>query len=248
MWDVQTGELTHISHSGKKKFLRKSHRKDLTQSRNLHSSEAVSELHCVTLKSEERAEYSAENNTVIWKLSVMICTLNFSEAIAEEKGEAPPEDTIECTVDVQIDAHIPETYIESLNQRLDIYKKIATVKTEEDKSDIIDELIDRYGEPPKSVTGLLKVAMLRNTAIELGITEITQRNGCLVFYTVLVTAQQLLDLSDSFNGRVSFTEIKKPNVSVRIEKNENPVKLMEKVLSIMLETKHREAKQLPQKN
>lgn len=170
-----------------------------------------------------------------------------SEAIAEEKGEAPPENTIECTVDVQIDAHIPETYIESLNQRLDIYKKIATVKTEDDKSDIIDELIDRYGEPPKSVTGLLKVAMLRNSAIELGITEITQRNGYLLFYTVLVTPQQLLALSDAFKGRVSFTEVKKPHISVRLEKNENPIKLMESVLAVMLETKHKETLQLPLK-
>ena len=82
-----------------------------------------------------------------------------NEAIAEEKGE-PIQKTAECVVDVQMEAHIPETYIESLSQRLDIYRKIAAITTEEDQSELLDELIDRYGEPPKAILGLLTVALM----------------------------------------------------------------------------------------
>ncbi|HOC35230.1 MAG TPA: transcription-repair coupling factor, partial [Ruminococcus flavefaciens] len=95
-----------------------------------------------------------------------------SEAIAEEKGEIP-EKIPECLVDIQIDAHIPETYISSLNQRIDMYRKIMLVNEDNDKTDLIDELIDRYGEPPKSVLGLIEVSLLRNKAAHLGITEIS---------------------------------------------------------------------------
>ena len=82
-----------------------------------------------------------------------------TEAIAEEKGE-PVQKAADCSVDIQTDAHIPEKYIESLSQRLDIYKKIAAIENEDDKSEMIDELIDRYGDPPKSVIGLIDACLL----------------------------------------------------------------------------------------
>ena len=95
-----------------------------------------------------------------------------SEAVMEEKGEAPEKITKECLIDVRIDAFIPETYIESLPQRLAIYKRIADIRSDEDASDVIDDLIDRFGEPPASVEGLVKVALLRNSAADSGIYEI----------------------------------------------------------------------------
>ena len=71
-----------------------------------------------------------------------------SEAMSEEKGiKVEPE--AECTVDLSISAHIPESYIESLPARLGIYRRIADVKTKEDAEDVIDELCDRFGAPKK---------------------------------------------------------------------------------------------------
>ena len=70
-------------------------------------------------------------------------------------------------MDIRIDAHIPEKYIESSAQRIDAYKKIAAIETPEDKIEMIDELIDRYGEPPKSVTGLIEAALLRLSLIHI---------------------------------------------------------------------------------
>lgn len=88
----------------------------------------------------------------------------------------------ECLVDLQSGAHIPEDYISSLNQRVDIYKKIACVYTQEDYMDTMDELIDRFGEPPAAVKGLLDVALVRNSAAAHGIKEISQRGNSVLLY------------------------------------------------------------------
>lgn len=159
-----------------------------------------------------------------------------SEAIAEEKGEAP-EKVAECIVDIQIDAHIPENYIESLNQRIDIYRKIILVNDDNDKSDLIDELIDRYGEPPKSVLGLIEVSLLRNKAAHLGITEITQRNGAMYFYVEHPDMQQITALSAAYKGKITFNSTSRPYIAVKISPKIKPFDMMNQFISIMLKNK-----------
>ena len=155
-----------------------------------------------------------------------------NEAIAEEKGE-PVKKASECTVDIQTDAHIPEDYIPSLAQRIDIYKKVAAVESLQDKSDLIDELIDRYGEPPRSVDGLIEAALLRNTASKLGISEIKQRNGSLYFYVSILSEEQINRLMENFKGRITFNSLKNPYVSVKLRSLESPEKLMRQVMNSM---------------
>ena len=155
-----------------------------------------------------------------------------TEAIAEEKGE-PVQKAADCSVDIQTDAHIPEKYIESLSQRLDIYKKIAAIENEDDKSEMIDELIDRYGDPPKSVIGLIDAALLRNTAANLGITEIKQNRDRLFFYIQHPSPEQINSVSAAYKGRVMFNSLSKPYISIKINPRENPEELMKNVLGIM---------------
>lgn len=155
-----------------------------------------------------------------------------TEAIAEEKGE-PIRKAADCAVDIQIDAHIPENYIESLAQRLDMYKKIAVVENEEEKMEMIDELIDRYGDPPKSVEGLINASLLRNTAASLGITEIQQRKENMFFYIEQPSPEQINAISSAYKGRVTFNCLSKPYISVKLDKGQKPEQLMESVLSIM---------------
>jgi transcription-repair coupling factor (superfamily II helicase) len=155
-----------------------------------------------------------------------------SEAIAEEKGEQP-EKIPECLVDIQIDAHIPEKYISSLNQRIDMYRKIMLVNEDSDKSDLIDELIDRYGEPPKSVLGLIEVSLLRNKAAHLGITEISQKNGSMYFYTEYLNAEQIAGLSAAYKGRITFNGIGKSYVSVKISPKMRPFDMMKDTVDII---------------
>ncbi len=160
-----------------------------------------------------------------------------SEAICEEKGEQP-EKIPECLVDIQIDAHIPEKYISSLNQRIDIYRRIMTVTEDADKSDLIDELIDRYGDPPKSVVGLIDVSLLRNKAAHIGITEISQKNGAMYFYTNYVSTEQIAALSAAYKGRITFNGMGKSYVSVKISPKIRPFDMMRETVEIFCKNRN----------
>ncbi len=156
-----------------------------------------------------------------------------SEAIAEQKGEALPRSPEDCLVDIAIDAFIPDKYIESLTLRIEAYRHIAAIQSKDDSQDVIDELIDRYGEPPRPVMGLIDIALMRNTASSLGITEITQRNENLLFYTKSPTMEQIVALSSAYKGRVLFNSTQKPYISVRLLQKEKAPELMSRVLDIM---------------
>lgn len=95
-----------------------------------------------------------------------------NDAVLEEKGEERKIDE-ECSVDLDISANIPEKYIPSLSHRLSIYRRIADIKTLDDKMDVIDELCDRFGEPPSEVLGLMDIALLKGAAGRNGIYEIS---------------------------------------------------------------------------
>lgn len=156
-----------------------------------------------------------------------------NEAIAESKGEALPTSSEDCLVDVSIDAYIPDSYIESLAQRIDCYRKIASIESEEDSTDVVDELIDRYGDPPKSVMGLVNVALLRNTASSLGISEITQRGANLLFFIKVMTSSQLTALMSAYGNRILFNDSGKPYFAVRIDKKQKTPDLMKEVIGIL---------------
>lgn len=155
------------------------------------------------------------------------------EAIAEEKGEQSTLKAADCLIDIQIEAHIPEKYISSLSQRLDVYRKIAAVEDEDDATDLVDELIDRYGEPPKSIKGLIDVALMRSRAVKLGITEIAQKNENLLFYTDSATVQQLSALAGEFKGRMLYNSMNRPYISIKFIKSQSQLKLIDLVMTAM---------------
>ncbi len=156
-----------------------------------------------------------------------------SEAVAMlkhgEKAYVPKRD---CLVDIQIDAHIPESYIESYPQRIAIYKRIADIHTEADAMDVTDELIDRYGDPPKAALGLVKVALLKNTAADNGVTEITQRGSALILFVPSIEKETLKKLS-VLRGRVSANAGLKPYYSVRILPGQNALDALEETLKTL---------------
>ncbi len=155
-----------------------------------------------------------------------------NEAIAEVKGE-PIQRASTCTVDIQIEAYIPEEYIESTSSRIDMYRKIATVRDEEDESELIDEIIDRYGEPPKAIIGLITVSLVRNMAASMGITEITQRSGSLQFYIESPEPEQIAALSGKYGRRILFSCVDKPFIGVRLLPNQKAADLMQEVIATM---------------
>ena len=96
-----------------------------------------------------------------------------SEAVKEAKGIQTMDD-FETTIDLVMDAFIPDTYISNEFQKLDIYKRIAGIESQQDYDEMLEELIDRFGEPPKAVLNLLAIARLKALAHQAYITEIKQ--------------------------------------------------------------------------
>ncbi len=97
-----------------------------------------------------------------------------NEAVKREKGIIQ-EEHFDTTVDMELDAYLPDTYVASEMQRLDIYKRIAQINSVEARDEMLDELIDRFGEPPKSVQNLLFIAMLRMEAHRAYVVELAQK-------------------------------------------------------------------------
>ncbi len=156
-----------------------------------------------------------------------------NEAIAEEKGEVVEEQQ-GCTLDMQVEAHIPTEYISGITSRLEIYRRIALVKTEADKLDMVDELIDRFGEPPTSLVNLIDIAVLRNTAATLGITEVVQKRESLFFYTDALNSEQLAALMQRYFDRIGCNDKTIPYyIAIRLYPGETNKSLLTEVLDLL---------------
>ncbi len=146
-------------------------------------------------------------------------------AIREAQGEVE-EKTYETTIEMEIDAYIPPDYIENEFQKLDIYKRIAAIRSEEEKEEMTDELIDRFGEPPQSVQNLLAVAMVRECAHELYITNIKETLGEIrfTFYEkAAIDVAKIPEVILSIGNGLSFKADKKtPYFLYRKQKSDPP--------------------------
>ncbi len=96
-----------------------------------------------------------------------------NEAVLALKGETPEEESYETVVECDINAYIPASYIKNEYQKLDIYKRISAIETEDEYMDMQDELTDRFGEIPRSVENLLKIAALKAAAHMAYVTEVS---------------------------------------------------------------------------
>lgn len=110
-----------------------------------------------------------------------------NEAVKEAKGIHTMED-FETSVDLNVDAYIPDSYISNEFQKLDIYKRIAGIETQQDYDDMLEELLDRFGEPGKAVLNLLAIAKLKAIAHQGYVTEIKQ-TGKTVRFTLYEKAR-----------------------------------------------------------
>lgn len=156
------------------------------------------------------------------------------QAISEQKGEAPQQPEKECLIDLPIDAHIPAEYISSVPQRLQIYRRIADIKCREDALDVTDELIDRFGEPPESVMGLIKISTIRNRAAQQDIYEIGLEGERIVFKVNDIDMDKVYKIAPAFSGRFTVSAGNgKPYLSVRLAKGDSKLSVIEKVLEIM---------------
>lgn len=130
-----------------------------------------------------------------------------NEAVKEQKGEKEPEESYETSIDLDIDAFIPERYIKNEAQKLDIYKRVAGIESEEEYDDMLEELMDRFGEPPKSVQNLLAIANLKALAHRAYVTEVAQKGDAIkftMFGRAKVDPKKLELFIGRSKGRMSF--------------------------------------------
>ena len=153
------------------------------------------------------------------------------EAVLEERGERP-ERPSDCSADLSVAASIPEAYVPSPEQRMDLYRRIAAVRSEEEADDLTDELIDRFGDPPRSVNNLIAVALLRSDAARNGISEIDQKGGNLNFYLAQFDLQRVSALcaQQKYRGRLLFSAGEKPYLALRLKKGEDALKFGRKLV------------------
>ncbi len=139
------------------------------------------------------------------------------EAVLEEKGEKPVN-RASSTADLAVTANIPESYVASSEQRMDLYRRIALIRSEADADDVLDELIDRFGEPPDAVTALVRVALLRGEAGRAGITDISQKSGALRFTLQSFDMRRVSELyaRPEFKGRLRVEAGSVPRISLKL--------------------------------
>ena len=147
------------------------------------------------------------------------------EAVLEERGEKPERPT-ECAADLSVAASIPDRYVPSPEQRMDLYRRIAAIRSEADADDVMDELIDRYGDPPRTVNNLISVALLRADAARNGISPIDQKGANLNFYLDQFDLQRVSALCglEKYRSRLLFSAGERPYLALRLKKGEDALK------------------------
>jgi transcription-repair coupling factor (superfamily II helicase) len=154
------------------------------------------------------------------------------EAVSEERGEKPESSDLDCLIDISVDAHIPETYVESLTLRLDVYRRIADIRNQQDSEDVKDELRDRFGEIPTAVLGLIDIALVRNRANAMGVYEIRQNDNSLLLYVKEIKSPQVADLLIALNGKATLCAGTKPYVSVKCPNTETSLEILKKIFKV----------------
>lgn len=164
-----------------------------------------------------------------------------NEAVKEAKGETPAEQ-FETTVDIRTNAFIPQTYISNESQKLDIYKRIAGIETDEEAEEMLEELIDRFGEPPKSVQNLLSIARLKAVAHSVYIKEIVQRDDSLkilMYEKAKIDTARIPELVQALAPALKFTaDAREPYFSYLLgansrEKNRDILEVLHELLEEM---------------
>ena len=168
------------------------------------------------------AEQSGHMMTVGYDMYLKL----LEDAVLEERGEEAQKEP-ECTADLTVTANINKDYVSSGEQRMDLYRRMAAIRTKEDADELLDEIVDRFGDPPKGVMNLIAIALLRARAAAAGITEITQKDGAILLSlaTMDFAAISACCAEAQFKGRIFFSAGKVPMLSVKLKKGEDALKL-----------------------
>jgi len=169
----------------------------------------------------------------------LYCRL-LEEAVLEAQGETPSINRdIETRMDVHVNAYLPANYVTGDKQRLDVYKRIASITTAEQRDDVEDELIDRFGDEPQPVANLVAVAYLKAMCARLGIERVVQTDGRIDMRFSLKTradGQKLFAAMNRFDPRLTLSSTP-PTLIMRdrTQSREDMLHLTTKVMERLIE-------------
>ena len=148
------------------------------------------------------------------------------EAVLEER-DGPEAKPVECTADFDITANIDKDYVENGEQRMDLYRRMAAIRSQADADELLDEIVDRYGDPPRGVLNLIDVALLRAKAAPLAVTDITQKGREILFTLLALDFETVSALcaAPGLSGRLFLLpKTRQPVLRLRLREGENSLK------------------------
>ena len=159
----------------------------------------------------------------IWKRYgyEMYCKL-LDEAVKEMQGE-DVVDEVDTQIDINVTAYIPDTYIENINQKIEVYQDIANIDSEDRILDMTDELIDRYGELPNECVNLLEVARIKIYARSLKVLSIKQKgkNVVIQFSNEEFIMEKVQILIDLYKGDLMFSSGISPYITLKLQSDKD---------------------------
>ena len=162
----------------------------------------------------------------------LYCKL-LENAIEELKGEKD-ENKKEVEIDLNEDAYLPDDYISDPKQKIDIYKKIMKADNEDAIMDIIDELIDRFGDPPKVVMNLVEISRIKINAQKLGIEKIEKKDNtlinCYFENQSKLNGDAVMEIVKKYSKRLKIRSASKPVIGIKLKKHDNKLNLLKKIL------------------
>ena len=139
------------------------------------------------------------------------------DAVLEQRGEKAREP--ECTADLNITANVNQDYVSRGEERMDLYRRMAAIRCQEDADELLDEIIDRYGDPPKGVINLIDVALLRANAKKAGICDIRQKGNEVHFAMISLdfNAVSLISNGEDYKNRIQLVATaKEPTIKLKL--------------------------------
>ena len=160
-----------------------------------------------------------------------------NEAVLEERGEVIKPKT-ECTMTLNVSAFVPASYVASAAQRMALYKRIANIRNEDDREDITDELIDRYGDLPAPVSNLLYVALIRAHGIECGFDKIVEEGNSLRLYSEEIDTDVWMVMANEYRGSLKLLAAPSEHIMVKMPSGCNTCDFLYALLKKYLEIKN----------
>jgi len=139
------------------------------------------------------------------------------EAVLEERGEKQKEP--DCTADLNVTANVDKDYVSRGEERMDLYRRMAAIREQADADDLLDEIIDRYGDPPKGVLNLIEIALLRANARKVHISDIRQKAGDVLFTLTNLNLEAISAIcaEPEYKNRIQFlATAKQPTLRLKL--------------------------------